>query len=358
MKKRILLLIIGSSIFLIKPLQSNNDNPITIERPTHLVFRRYYFIARLEKTIKLIKEIVSNAPRDEIRKIANCSEMPIFSHKLVLQAAYRIQQAKSLKPIFVVWDDFSAYKSLEAEVVIGKDDLFIKEFGQQLFFIAKNILSITKPIVYKTIPYDLNAIVSDSPEEILNALDYLIELIQSDSPKALSSHKKMHHDIKIHASSDEINVRFYHLKRLLPIVELIHTIDQIKSPVHKSVYRTKNNEIQHINATWNQIRQYRRIGDKDYIQNFCILLFNVLKSIHQHDPSEATHDGFFGDVEIEDILYSLDVIADELNAVVQEYNQQEKASFREWITTYWWIPLSTLSSIALKILHHHYTTQK
>jgi len=357
--KTTLLIVLGGMLhFTPMQLQSKNDKSLAIERTTHLIFRRYYFIARLEKTIKLIREVVSNAPRNDIKKITNCSEMPHFSHTLILQAAYRIKQANSLKPILVVWDDFSSYKSLEDEIIIGKDDLFIKEFGQQLFFIAKNILSINKPTAYKVVFNELNTIEINSAEEILDALDYLVELIQLNYSMFIRSDKIIHQDIKIHATADEINTRFYHIERLSPIIDIIHSIGQIKSPRYRSIYHIKKSTIQHINTTWSQIKQYQKVGDKNYMKTFCIFLLNALKSIYQHNLAESTQDSFFENIEIEDILYSLDVIADELDGMMQEYHKQENPSFKEWIATYWWIPLGTLSSIAFKILYHHYIHQK
>jgi len=322
-------------------------NSSTIDRSTHLVFRRYYFISRLEKTISLLQEIIHNTHKSAAHRMLNCSEMPSFTHRLVAESAYRIQQSKSLKPILVVWDDFSSYKSLEAEIVIGKDDLFVKEFSQQLFIIAKNILREVKPVIYKKMPPCSHELADGSPEYVIDSLDYVIDLIQQEDPFLPMPHTKTNADIKMHASADEINLRFYLIYRLSPALNIVNNMHQIHELSHKS-----KSDIAQIQSTWTQVKQYRKIGDLEYMRNFCMLLFKVLKGAMQNSYSQSNTSPM-EQIGIEDILYSIDIISDELHAVSEEYNQEKDMSFREWITKKWWIPIGTACTISLKIIQQY-----
>lgn len=323
---------------------------ILVNQSTHLIFRRYYFIARLEKTISLLKEIVQNASTSTMHRISYCKDMPQFSHKSLIQSAYRMRKSKSLKPILVVWDDFSAYKSLEAEIVIGKDDLFVKEFSQQLFFVAKNILSVTKPNTYRTIHH--TDITHASTEHILDSLDYLVDLAHmQDGIDAKNIGYKIHQDIKIHASTDEINLRFYQLQRLAPIIDLINQHNQVNAGTYKSPGES-------IESGWAQMTQYRRIGDQDYVRNFCILLFKVMKGIAQNKPVETEDLSFLSQLNIEEILYGMDVIADELYNLQEAYDGQDSLTFTEWVQKNWWLPFEAAGTAILKILNFHYSGEK
>ena len=320
-----------------------------IAKPTQLVFRRFYFIARLEKTISLLRDIMQTARQKSIIRIADCSEMPHFSHMLVETARYRMQQSKSLKPIFVVWDDFSAYKSLEAELVIGKEDLFVKEFSQQLFFITKNILSTTHPDTYKSIHYNYTDIIHKSPESILDSLDYLIELIATQNNDC-KAYKTTDPDIKMHATTDEINMRFYYIQRLS------HAIAIIERDTH--VIKSKR-QVAYMKSAWSNIKQYRKLNDQDYIRDFCILVFNILRNKNSKPSSQDPEkESFLQTIDVEEILYGIYLITDELNTVMSAYNADKPESLKEWLMNNWKLPIKSFWSILYKLLYYHYSDKK
>lgn len=309
-----------------------------------MVFRRYYFIARLEKTITLLREIMSTASQESITRIVNCSEMPHFSHKLIATARYRMQQSRSLQPIFVVWDDFSSYKALEAELVIGKDDLFVKEFTQQLFFITKNILATTKPSTYKNMFYTYEEIMRGSPEYIIDSIDYVVELIESDDQQV----KRANSDIRMHATTDEINTRFYHIQRLMIGFELAEQCEKAQS----SEYRAQK-ELSQLRREWSQVKQYRRLNDSNYIHGFCILLFTILKRhvTPEHHPQAFA---LIESIDVEEVLHGIDLITDELSTLMNNYEKDKKQSLREWLLLNWSKPVKSLFSILYAIIQYHY----
>jgi len=317
---------------------------IPIDRGTHLVFRRYYFIARLEKTITLLREIMSTASQESITRIVNCSEMPHFSHTLIATASYRMQQSRSLQPIFVVWNDFSSYKALEAELVIGKDDLFVKEFTQQLFFITKNILATTKPLAYKNMFYTYEEIMRGSPEYIIDSIDYVVELIESDDQPV----RRANSDIRMHATTDEINTRFYHIQRLIVAVQQAEQCEKVRS----SGYRAQK-ELSTLRREWSQVKQYRRLNDNNYIHGFCILLFTILKRhvTPEHHPQAFA---LIESLDVEEVLHGIDLITDEISTLMNNYEKDKKKSFLEWLSLNWSKPVTSFFSIFYAILHYHY----
>lgn len=352
MKKALMFLVlircaIDTDLRAAQEAESTGMEVISIERGTHLTFRRYYFIARLEKTITLLREIMSTASTESITRIVNCSEMPFFSHQLIATARYRMHQSRSLKPIFVVWDDFSSYKALEAELVIGKDDLFVKEFTQQLFFITKNILAATNPLAYKNMFYTYDEIMQGSPEYIIDSIDYVVELIETNNQKTPA--RQTNTDIKMHATTDEINTRFYHIQRLITTIDLI---EQCEASTESDRQRAPR-EMREMRREWTQIKQYRRLNDNNYIHGFCILLFSILKKhvSPEHHPQAFA---LIESVDIEEVLHGIDLIADELGNFVSNYEKNKKLSFREWLSLNWSQPIKSIFSILYGIFQYHY----
>lgn len=349
-------------------LSKINDEISSINKLTHLTFRRYYFIARLERTIKLLATL--NAMSNELimKKIVDVQFNKPFTHKLIHQAAIRIQQSKSIKPIFAVWDEFSSYKSLESELIIGKNDLFVKEFSQQLFFIVKNFITVTRG--YSIIDhYKEEEIDSLSHEQMLDLLDNTMDIVENRTNNTII---KRLPDIKIHATADEINTRYYYLKRLEHTILLLEHIDNLNPNFFQNnikrfkplnVYDYRNDAIQHtiqemlvleshnpLFKSWQDFRQYRKISDQTFAKELCILIFNVLKTYNHNAQSPSL--SLLENTEIEDILYAIDIISDEIKTTIEKYNQEE-ISLSQWIKKYWWVPLGTLGTISLKLAYYY-----
>ena len=362
----------------IDTIYQKETESIPIHRTTHLVFRRYYFIARLEKTIKLLEKINGIANKQELRMITNIQPSIPFLHDTIHMATRRMRTINSLRPIFSVWEDFSSYKSLESEIVIDQDGLFVKEFTQQLFFITKNILTTLyheQNILKKYNALDIQML---TPEQIVDILDNAVDSIEK--PYSSVQKDKQVNDIKVHATSDEINLRFYHICRLESAIQMLEQIKkeepelfnraikkskQIKTDLQPSHIDDPNAQVQDhdeihtsddILEEWQNFRQYRRIGEHSSAKDFFVLAFTVFKEIHQAKNlnQSFTLDEVISKTDPEDILYAIDVISDEIQAAVHVY-QKDGDTFCAWIQKKWWIPLVVLSTIGLKITHHFFT---
>jgi len=181
----------------------------------------------------------------------------------------------------------------------------------------------------------------------------------------------------MHASTDEINLRFYYLKRIKPAISLLKKIKKITPQlleqsvknIQQTLHNTphfRNNTIQStveemilnessdpIFKIWKDFRQYRKIGDQSFPQEFCSLLFTVFKELHHTTQSgDSSSFNIAENTDIEDVLYAIDLISHELNNTIELYKKEDMV-FTEWIKHYWWVPVGTVCTISLKLMQHY-----
>jgi hypothetical protein len=82
------------------------EKPINHIAPfTHAVLNHYYIIARLKKTITLLKSIPQ-----EIIELLPFSQLPPVKHDHIVACINHIKKEKSVKPLFKLWNKITTYR--------------------------------------------------------------------------------------------------------------------------------------------------------------------------------------------------------------------------------------------------------
>lgn len=115
-----------------------NEIGVSSHKLANLVFRRYYFIHRLDTTMSVISDVQKRASNQAfkgipIEKLVDFSDLSTFEHTDIKKSIEAIKKQKNLLPLFMVWHNFKNYKSIE-------DQLFIEEFTKAVLIISVNLL--------------------------------------------------------------------------------------------------------------------------------------------------------------------------------------------------------------------------
>jgi hypothetical protein len=343
---------------------------IHIHQGTHLTFRRYYFISRLDRTMQLLLKIQSaNRISFDCTVRAINFDMSLFNDKRVIRSLKRIQETRSLKPLFMIWDDFIAYKSLE-------DDVFIEDFSKEIFIVTRTVLS---SLDERNIDLDniwLGQIPQEPPnktEQLLDAIDEITHALQKvvpDNTPFFKSHHIPPLDLKSEVSSDEIALRFYYVQRLQKAMDILSKIQKpIAYTIFNSITTSRSAHIQSllramqesgnnnaIHQTWNDVKEYKYIDSVVFVKEFACVIFIALRHLYTGgaSPELMSSESSIEKMHIEEILHAIDIITDQLSQSTQISNGYMSETFEEWIQHYWWIPPLTLGCITIRLAYYYY----
>jgi hypothetical protein len=402
MKKLLLtFFILSTNLFLYgskEPLYSSKTNTIesllrtnfnfSPEELSNYIFRRYYFIQRLKTTMDLFNEInktiKTNNHSINTQKIFEFDPSLSFKHHRIQESIEQIKKNKNFKPLFIVWQDFAAYKSLD-------DQLFIEEFTKEIFVISKNVFLNTKPQdpLYQTL------LTTKTPscclEQLLTEIDTFTDsILQSDElpfyfyNQILTKNKT----IKPLAHINDVILHFYYIKRLSSsffFLLFLHNngyvytqtaynlnkksliIDSIEFSHAKIISCIKT---MHITASLkplllllNEIRHYRYMQDAHFIHEMILLLFITYKHIFWQTTKVgvfASNKSVFTTImtisetldqlPIAEVLNAIDMLVEELPAFLNKYEFNSTMTWRKWLRKYWWVPPIVITWFGLKIL--------
>lgn len=342
----------------------------TINRGTYLTFRRYYFISRLEKTMKLLLKIQS-AQRHPLRALRSDSfDISLFHDKRIIRSLKRIEELRNLKPLFMIWDDFVAYKSLE-------DDIFIEDFSKEIFVVTRKVLSslndyaVTHPSLHEfaSVPPNKTELLLDAIDEITHALQQVVP------PQRTQLHSQSAHqhapplDLKAEVTTDEIALRFYYIQRLQKAMELLskvshnqayHTIDHhadLKSPGIIALLRAMqdSNSANPVMHQWDDVKEYKFIDNMRFVREFVSVVLITLRHVYT-SPNGSLFDGSHIErMTIDQILHAIDIITDQVSNSSQVYaNTNNGETIQEWLQQYWWVIPITVGSIAVRLAYYYY----
>jgi len=375
MKKAIFIHILLGILFF-APLLAEHAS-IKIEEQTFLVYRRYYFIARLHKTITLLAKMYEdvNAMQRlfESRSIDMNALLPLddtqqLRHTVVRRSIERMRHTRSLKPLFMVWDSFSSYKSL-------KDDLLVEDFSKEIFIITRNsIRSLQKRGMCGFVDDDIGHISQMHVLELLDSIDILSDHLDSVYCSYDSDHASMQralevHDIKLGVHTDEVAFRFYCIQRLSRGAQIINELPESDIVLlYNTMHMRFNGSVGNLRfqqvvfkKVWQDCLQYKYIEDIAFLKQCALQLllllneyahslmphrasmYNEVVSIHQQIET----------IPVEHILTAIDTLVTQVSMVVESY-QKSDLSFTQWITQYWWVPPLALSSIIWQCVKFYY----
>lgn len=347
-----------------------------IDKETFLVYRRYYFIARLDNTIELLQKLYSKSDQRRImllghqvdsEEILPRNECEKFKHKTIRHSIACIRETDCIKPLFKVWDSFKAYKLL-------KDDLFIEDFSKEIFLITRNTIDhlqrcqIIDRLKHSCMDCPINAYslgkllqdidvmmsyLSDcyySPEEMVDRFDNLAAL----------------KDLRFLVNTDDVAFRFYCLKRVKKIMDFLGTLppgELLISHKEDEVLQFKPYKNRGLIQLWEDLVQYKYIDDEQSMRYFLRSLYIILyRQTKKHNffndevlETEEVYmiENHMEDMPIEELLDAIDSIMNNITHIHQHY-QHSGLSFIRWVQVYWWIPAALVSSICFKLIKYYY----
>ncbi len=348
----------------------------SINEQTFLVYRRYYFVARLDKTIKILAKMYQevNAMQDMLASksinfddILPVSTRDVFEHKQVRRSIDRIVQTRSLKPLFMVWDSFKSYKSLH-------DDLLVEDFSKEIFIITRNTINCLHDCNRITRPKHIcmhNACEDFDLSQRLEAIALMTEHLANNCDDIID--KTAYRisdmgDLNMVIHTDEVAFRFYCLHRLeramqyllsLPAQHqvLIKDIRLLRLPIF---FWQKRGNRKTLTQLWDDVTQYKYVDNEAFMHDFTTFILLLLnsrqKEVSNRTLSHADVIAIHQQVEqlpIEEILNAIDVIVSQVGGVVDHY-QKSGLTFSRWIRQYWWAPPLVISSIIFKFVAFYY----
>lgn len=356
-------------------LTSEDTDLVSINRGTHLTFRRYYFISRLDRTMRLLLKIQSTQRMSFSRALRSIHfDISLFNDKRIIRSLKRIQETRSLKPLFMIWDDFIAYKSLE-------DDVFIEDFSKEIFVITRTVLSSLDEHGVDNNTLWLPQLTHTAPnktEQLLNAIDEITHMLQQIVPHNAQQYKNALHapplDLKSEVSSDEIALRFYYIKRLQKAVNIIRNTEtkaHYRNIPHEHLWRSPGIDtllraMQETGShapmmhTWDEVNEYKFIDNLKFIKEFMCVVFLTLRHVYMGitAPEIPMNQSNIEKLNIEDVLHAIDIITDQVSSSAHIYEEYSPQDDQEWFTQYWWLAPFTLGSIIVRWIYYHYTGHK
>jgi hypothetical protein len=345
---------------------------ISIQEQTFLIYRRYYFVARLDKTIKLLAKMYQevNAMREifaekhiTFEDIVPEETYRLFTHKQIRHSVKEISHTRSLKPLFMVWDSFKAYKFLH-------DDLLVEDFSKEIFIITRNTIdSLHKQLLHK----NHIKIADYSVEELFNKLSLMassIESLLSGNDSVYMSRKNDMSDIHMAVHTDDVAFRYYCIRRLSKAFDLLRSLPETSQDVQRmhiflkgrffEKYR-KPSARQSYKKLWDDLIQYKYIDNEGFTHSFAAYILTMLyvksseseihKRLSQADLIELHKR--IEQLPLEEILQTIDLVVKQMQNVVNHY-QKSGLTLGQWIKRYWWAPPVIITTIALKCFVVYY----
>lgn len=375
---KLLRCLIALLIILHAPVSASEDeSALAISDQTFLVYRRYYFIARLDKTIKLLAKFSQDAKalpvplrnRYMIDDLMHTLEMQQFNHALVKDSVTSMYQARSLKPLFMVWDAFKSYKSL-------KDDLFVEDFSKEIFIITRTIAQhLHDEDSIKSMPTDLNVVCRcDAISRLTEYIEHYMQGVEMRLPLQLAERKNDVSDLALNIHTDEVAFRYYALRRLHDAVQFMTSISpETQKALHEAANAAANRNESHkavrqrtFAQLWDDCQQYKFIDDGAFLHAFAVRLSLMLHAHQQNaapELSTATRKLNYAQLmqiyqqinkmPIEEILNGIDFLITNASAISNDY-QKSGLSFTQWVKEYWWAPPVMIATVMFQCVKFYY----
>lgn len=350
-------------------MSAHDQHPI--EEQTFLVYRRYYFVARLDKTIQLLAKMyqevsamqaILGTKQIDLSLIVPEQMHRLFTHEKIRRSVKEIEHTRSLKPLFMEWESFKSYKSLH-------DELLVEDFSKEIFLITRNtIKTLTKGKLV-----DPLACPELSLNDRLNAINDYCETLQqlqdgflpNKTTKTTSSS-----NVHLAVHTDEVAFRYYCIKRLDLAIQYLLACDEKTFSsipvvlnrdgiVFKGVGFPVKKGLTHL---WDNVLQYKHIENESYMHDFAAYLLLILK-VKQSEQTKMrfSHADLVAmqhtikQLPLEEILQTIDLLVKQMNSTIQHYNKSG-LTFNQWIKKYWWAPSAVCLTVAIKCYILYYKT--
>lgn len=115
----------------------------------------------------------------------------------------------------------------------------------------------------------------------------------------------------------------------------------------------QTNSIEPLMGLMQGVQRYKYIDDERFRREYLTLLLVTLQHLELRTPEirvSPNASSFPDDIPLERILDALDLIAQELPALLEKYEFNSEYTWKEWFKKYWWAPAIITGTITFKIL--------
>jgi len=336
------------------------------------VHKYTYLIYRLEKPLRILSHIKQQKSY-YVNLAAQVTMAYSFQHPSIVSMIEQIQKTKSIKPLFNVWSCIHSYKYVH-------DQLLINEFIILILILSKNILiqyihntneqeELAQCITRKfntTLKLNCNKII-DTIHLFTNALIHVkknninhIKFLFSLSKKTNTLVLLPFQDFNTAAQTEKCTFRYYlyhRLKKTFLLFKKLNTFKNFYKSIHQlSIDNFQDNrikqcviEIQQKNTIApflelaDEFKKYCCVDNFLFLKEFLTLTFIVGKYIilehHNRISIQQIIEVYdkINELPIEEILHAIDLITEQLPAIVEEYELNNKEiSWQQWFKKYWW----------------------
>ncbi len=379
-----ILLLVGVGCIMSESLSTSHENVQQLIREEHdldgnqfcnYVYRRYYFVKRLHNTMLLFLDIEDRIKKNgyknkQLDELFDFTEYNTFNDMRVQRSIDVMKQKRSLKPLFMIWDDFTGYKSI-------KDQIFVEEFTKEVFIISRNMLiTLAAHDEFVVVPpVRMNA----SCEQLLNDIDTITEMLyafhhQGTITRSYTNDRVV--DLHTFAHIDDVMMRYYVIKRLkdactqlglheyhVPILKQKYPMNWHHPRIVSCIHVTEQSaSFEPLIELWDDVLQYKFVQDDLFMHEFAQLVLITYTDLltYYNEQQPAPHkDALSAALELyqlidklplNEILDVIDIITHDLPPLLEKYEFDSDLTWQMWLRKYWWAPPLIVATIAIHIL--------
>lgn len=339
------------------------------------VYRRYYFVKRLTTTMLLFLDVEDRINKNKYKKIQldslfDFNDTAQFKDMRIQRSVDGMQQKRSLKPLFMIWEEFHSYTSI-------KDQIFVEEFTKEVFIISRNMLiTLAAHDEFVVVP-PIRA--TATAEQLLNDIDFMTDMIyklENNLPIDDLQAMQQHRDVDLHtfAHINDVMMRYYVIKRLknacshLPIIAYYNPRMSKNITWHHPLIVScvhvmeQSRAVDPLIELWDDVLQYKYVQDDLFMHEFAQLVLviyaNAMNEYAQKNTSLTKNAlstaiavyQVIDKLPLQEILDVIDIITHDLPPLLEKYEFDSDISWRAWFRKYWWAPPLIVASIVTHIL--------
>ncbi len=316
MKKLSLFFLIAVSVLL------KGEETVKIPSFCERYHQRNYLILRLKQAVYLLKKHHPEAFRYKIN-------LATYRNPHIQTTIKNIDQQDSLQPFFMLWRKLSEYKHLE-------DNSYSGEFTRLLLEIQKLLKEPLVQLASKSnTPLTLNGI---TYTEVITARNYYSKRL-SKTVALLSEIKCSQQDLfDPSADTTDCDCVFinHHVFSNPSINQCVSEIEREKT-LQPLLRLTRN--------------FYKHVQQQRFLREFIFLMFIATRNIIVNNAVKKNillkkytqeHINYIyrnlDAVTVEEILEVIDLLTEELPALLEQYHFYSTKSWKVWLKKYWWTP--------------------
>ena len=371
---------------------------IQISSFCHFVYKRFYFIERLKRSVGLLKEAFVQQhilPSTLQQTLDELESLHILHHPQLATCLSEIKQKYNFKDLFILWEALQAYSAIT-------DPNIMEEFAKLVLYIYKSflieLLAKTPETFYVTRILNNQALIANSSlGKLLDLIDIAAQQYRNSihpDPFSLSLPEPIlttkDDDPPLTVITEHVVERFYCNNRLNKPMELLDKLEKkffsILTKPHRGGLYTFSYPFQHqhmqicvnkieetqsikpLLRTWECVKEYKHIDNATFIKEFIIAAIYIYQQVAKllfpqtSKPtfSETAIAAIYENVDtlpIFELLDAIDHLADLCAELYPVQLSSGKESWSEWLRRQWWMPPLIAGAIAYTIISNQTTVQ-